>query len=273
VSESITVEGIKGPDIPLDVITPGMLSGQVADTIAQAGIDATHAQEAAQNAAKIFSKPTKPTLAVDNMKIGDLWFDTSSGNKPYRYQLVGPPINANDWVSIRDATLSAAFPGGGNLLDGSYLDKDVIHTKFLQAGLIEAKDILTGTITAESGVIGSLSANDITTGTLSADRIAAGAISASKIFLGDTENLVDEPHFAKTWPGTTGARPTRSVLPSPSPTCPFRAPARCGRSPATPRSAPSPTPGGWRWPPTTRSTPKGMCARRRRAPPAPSSCC
>jgi hypothetical protein len=192
--QSIKVEGIAPLDIPLEIITPGMLSGQVATSISDAAQLATTANTAAANAAKIFSQPTMPTLVVNGMKLGDLWYDTSAagGNKPYRYAVSG---TTNAWISVRDLTLSAAFPSGTKL-DGSFIDADVVRTKFLSAGLIEAKDMLANTITADSGVIGSLDAGKITFGQMDGAHIKAGTITANSIFLGDTENLVDEPNFA-----------------------------------------------------------------------------
>src|SRR6478735_2852071 len=133
----IEVDGVTPVDIPPLLITPGMLNGQISKSISDAGDAAGRAEDAAKGAAKIFSKATKPTLVADQMKVGDLWFDTSAGNKPYRYQAVPPPIGGFDWISIRDDVLNKAFPGSGSLLAENFLDKDLIRTKFLQAGLID----------------------------------------------------------------------------------------------------------------------------------------
>lgn len=72
---------------------------------------AQEAHQNAENAVQTFYRSTAPTNPTDNLGIGDLWFDTSSGNHPYRW-------DGDSWESIKDEqTAQAAADAFGAATD------------------------------------------------------------------------------------------------------------------------------------------------------------
>lgn len=77
--------------------TAGATAAQVSD-IAQALSDASNAQATADGKIQSFFASTAPTAEG----VGDLWFDTDDGNKPYRW-------SGSAWVAVQDGGIGDAL--------------------------------------------------------------------------------------------------------------------------------------------------------------------
>jgi len=210
-SAQIKVDGVTGPDIPDNLIDEAKLAKSITDDIDKALIDSAAAVGATENSSKVFLQPVMPTTGMTS---GDMWYDSSHGNAPYRYGIpAGGTVPA--WVSVRDDVLNKAFPNGVSL-DKGFLEASVVQAKMISAGAVDAEYLIASkSITSASGVIGSLNAGDIKTGFLDSALIKAGSITAGKMVLGDTENLVSEPGFADPGPWVgQGAQADASDLPA-----------------------------------------------------------
>lgn len=103
--------------VPKDVDGVGPASNEVSATarkLTQAEIDdaftdflddiqqtAQEAHQNAENAVQTFYRSTAPTNPADNLGVGDLWFDTSDGNHPHRW-------DGSTWLSIKDEAVAQA---------------------------------------------------------------------------------------------------------------------------------------------------------------------
>lgn len=101
------------------------------------------------------AQPTGGTYVV-----GDIWYDTDDGNKPYRY-------TGTIWSS-------SAF-GSGAIASGA-----IIAGK-ITAGTITAADIAANTITAAKISAGAIGATELAANSVIAGKIAANAITANEI--------------------------------------------------------------------------------------------
>jgi hypothetical protein len=157
----------------------------VRDAGIQAGIDAaaaaasaaTAAQSTADGKNKVFRQSTAPTANA----VGDLWFDTSSDNKPNRW-------NGSAWEAYGFGNLAIGNLDASKISTG-YLAADRIEAASLNAtklvaGSITATQIAAETITAAKIAIGTITADQIASATITAAEIAANTITAAEILAG-----------------------------------------------------------------------------------------
>jgi len=159
---------------------------------------------------KIYRQSTAPS---GSLVVGDIWFDTSNGNRQYYW-------NGTAWVDVQDTAIAAAAaaataaqttadgknkvyrqgttPTGtfavGDLWFNTANDNAISRwdgTSWVANTLgngalasISASKITAGTIDASVITVLNINAGNISTGTLAAARIAAGSLDASKITAG-----------------------------------------------------------------------------------------
>lgn len=165
--------------------------------------------------AVVYYQDNAPTDPPNNLKEGDIWFDTNDGNKQYYY-------TGSAWVSVQDTAIAAAQsaataaqttadgknriyrqttqPSTGPFAEGDlWFDTDdgnkiYRYTSGSWATAVElgnsaisslsASKLTAGTIDASVITVSNINAGNISTGTLAADRIAAASITGSKIAAG-----------------------------------------------------------------------------------------
>lgn len=159
---------------------------------------------------KIYRQATAPT---GTLTVGDIWFDTSNGNKQYYW-------NGTSWISVQDtaiATAQAAATAAQTTADGknkiyrqgttptgTFAVGDIwfntasdnaisrwdgsswVATSLGNNALasISASKITAGTIDASVITVSNINAGNISTGYLAAARIATGSLDASVITAG-----------------------------------------------------------------------------------------
>lgn len=165
--------------------------------------------------AVVYYQDNAPTDPPNNLKEGDIWFDTNDGNKQYYY-------TGSAWVSVQDTAIAAAQsaataaqttadgknriyrqttqPSGGTYAEGDlWFDTDdgnkiYRYTSSSWATAVElgnsaisslsASKLTAGTIDASVITVSNINAGNISTGTLAADRIASASITGTKIAAG-----------------------------------------------------------------------------------------
>ena len=165
--------------------------------------------------------PTEPDeTAEPTPKTGDIWFDTSDGNKLYRHDGQG-------WISASDsrfdtiqgayddlaaevATVRTSVDGKNRITqsvdapptqyDGAVGDRWERMSSMGSGGSLISNwrwngDVWVSTIISDA-VLGNVDAAKIGTGYLDADRIEAGAITADKVAVGISGNLAVDPLFS-----------------------------------------------------------------------------
>ena len=168
---------------------------------------------------KIYRQATAPTTGLVE---GDIWFDTSNGNRQYYW-------NGTSWLDVQDTAIAAAAsaaaaaqaaataaqttadgknrvyrqtsqPTGGTYAEGDlWFDTDDDNKIYRYTSgswgtavtlgnnalaNLSANKITSGTIDASVITVSNINAGNISTGTLAADRIAAASITGSKIAAG-----------------------------------------------------------------------------------------
>lgn len=185
----------------------------VADT--KDGLVETLDQIVLNSGAVVYYQNDAPTDPPNDLKEGDIWFDTNDGNKQYYY-------TGTAWVSVQDAAIAAAQsaataaqttadgknrvyrqttqPTTGPFAEGDlWFDTDDDNRIYRYTsgswgvavplgnnalGNLSANKITSGSIDASIITVSNLNAGNISTGTLAADRIAAASITGSKIAAG-----------------------------------------------------------------------------------------
>jgi hypothetical protein len=178
----------------------------------QDGLADTIDQIVLNSGAVVYYQDDAPTDPPNDLKEGDIWFDTNDGNEQYYY-------NGTAWVSVQDtaiataqaaATAAQTTADGRNRVfrqgttptataigdiwfntssdnaisrwDGSTWVLSALGTNALAN--FSANKITSGSIDASVITVSNLNAGNISTGTLNADRIAAASITGSKIVAG-----------------------------------------------------------------------------------------
>jgi hypothetical protein len=178
----------------------------------QDGLADTIDQIVLNSGAVVYYQDDAPTDPPNDLKEGDIWFDTNDGNEQYYY-------NGTAWVSVQDTAIAAAASAataaqttadGKNRVfrvgttptatavgdiwfntssdnaisrwDGSTWVLSALGTNALAN--FSANKITSGSIDASVVTVSNLNAGNISTGTLNADRIAAASITGSKIVAG-----------------------------------------------------------------------------------------
>ena len=185
----------------------------VADTTD--GLVETLDQIILNSGAVVYYQDNPPTDPPNDLKEGDIWFDTNDGNKQYYY-------TGTAWVSVQDTAIAAAQsaataaqttadgknrvyrqttqPTTGPFAEGDlWFDTDDDNRIYRYTsgswgvavplgnnalGNLSANKITSGSIDASVITVSNLNAGNISTGTLAADRIAAASITGSKIAAG-----------------------------------------------------------------------------------------
>ena len=180
----------------------------------QDGLADTIDQIVLNSGAVVYYQNDAPTDPPNDLKEGDIWFDTNDGNEQYYY-------NGTAWVSVQDTAIAAAaaaataaqttadgknkvyrqttMPTTGPFAEGDlWFDTDDDNKFYRYTGgafssftlgdnalaSLSANKITAGTIDASVITVSNLNAGNISTGTLNADRIAAASITGSKIVAG-----------------------------------------------------------------------------------------
>lgn len=179
------------------------------------GLANTIDQIVLNSGAVVYYQNDAPTDPPNDLKEGDIWFDTNDGNKQYYY-------TGSAWVSVQDTAIAAAQsaataaqttadgknriyrqttqPSTGPFAEGDlWFDTDdgnkiYRYTSGSWATAVElgnsaisslsASKLTAGTIDASVITVSNINAGNISTGTLAADRIAAASITGSKIAAG-----------------------------------------------------------------------------------------
>lgn len=185
----------------------------VADTAD--GLAATIDQIVLNSGAVVYYQNDAPTDPPNDLKEGDIWFDTNDGNKQYYY-------TGTAWVSVQDTAIAAAQsaataaqttadgknrvyrqttqPTTGPFAEGDlWFDTDDDNRIYRYTsgswgtavalgnnalGNLSANKITSGSIDASVITVSNLNAGNISTGTLNADRIASASITGTKIAAG-----------------------------------------------------------------------------------------
>jgi hypothetical protein len=180
----------------------------------QDGLADTIDQIVLNSGAVVYYQNDAPTDPPNDLKEGDIWFDTNDGNKQYYY-------SGSAWISVQDTAIAAAqsaataaqttadgknkvyrqttMPTAGPFAEGDlWFDTDDDNKFYRYTGgafssftlgdnalaSLSANKITAGTIDASVITVSNLNAGNISTGTLNADRIAAASITGSKIVAG-----------------------------------------------------------------------------------------
>ena len=179
------------------------------------GLAETIDQIVLNSGAVVYYQNDAPTDPPNDLKEGDIWFDTNDGNKQYYY-------TGTAWVSVQDTAIAAAQsaataaqttadgknrvyrqttqPTTGPFAEGDlWFDTDDDNKIYRYTsgswgtavalgnnalGNLSANKITSGSIDASVITVSNLNAGNISTGTLAADRIAAASITGSKIAAG-----------------------------------------------------------------------------------------
>ena len=179
------------------------------------GLANTIDQIVLNSGAVVYYQNDAPTDPPNDLKEGDIWFDTNDGNKQYYY-------TGTAWVSVQDAAIAAAQsaataaqttadgknrvyrqttqPTGGPFAEGDlWFDTDDDNRIYRYTsdswgvavplgnnalGNLSANKITSGSIDASVITVSNLNAGNISTGTLNADRIASASITGTKIAAG-----------------------------------------------------------------------------------------
>ena len=178
------------------------------------GLADTIDQIVLNSGAVVYYQNDAPTDPPNDLKEGDIWFDTNDGNKQYYY-------SGSAWISVQDTAIAAAqsaataaqttadgknkvyrqttMPTTGPFAEGDLwfdTDDDNKFYRYTSGAFssftlgdnalasLSANKITAGTIDASVITVSNLNAGNISTGTLNADRIAAASITGSKIVAG-----------------------------------------------------------------------------------------
>lgn len=179
------------------------------------GLANTIDQIVLNSGAVVYYQDNPPTDPPNDLKEGDIWFDTNDGNKQYYY-------TGSAWVSVQDTAIAAAQsaanaaqttadgknriyrqttqPSTGPFAEGDlWFDTDdgnkiYRYTSGSWATAVElgnsaisslsASKLTAGTIDASVITVSNINAGNISTGTLAADRIASASITGTKIAAG-----------------------------------------------------------------------------------------
>lgn len=179
------------------------------------GLANTIDQIVLNSGAVVYYQDNPPTDPPNDLKEGDIWFDTNDGNKQYYY-------TGTAWVSVQDTAIAAAQsaataaqttadgknriyrqttqPSTGPFAEGDlWFDTDdgnkiYRYTSGSWATAVElgnsaisslsASKLTAGTIDASVITVSNINAGNISTGTLAADRIASASITGTKIAAG-----------------------------------------------------------------------------------------
>lgn len=179
------------------------------------GIADTLDQIVLNSGAVVYYQNDAPTDPPNDLKEGDIWFDTNDGNKQYYY-------TGSAWVSVQDTAIAAAQsaataaqttadgknrvyrqttqPTTGPFAEGDlWFDTDDDNRIYRYTsgswgtavalgnnalGNLSANKITSGSIDASVITVSNLNAGNISTGTLNADRIASASITGTKIAAG-----------------------------------------------------------------------------------------
>lgn len=179
------------------------------------GLATTIDQIVLNSGAVVYYQDNAPTDPPNDLKEGDIWFDTNDGNKQYYY-------TGTAWVSVQDTAIAAAQsaanaaqltadgknrvyrqttqPSTGPFAEGDlWFDTDADNKIYrytsgswstaVELGnnaisSLSASKLTAGTIDANVITVSNINAGNISTGTLAADRIAAASITGSKIAAG-----------------------------------------------------------------------------------------
>lgn len=179
------------------------------------GLATTIDQIVLNSGAVVYYQNDAPTDPPNDLKEGDIWFDTNDGNKQYYY-------TGTAWVSVQDTAIAAAQsaataaqttadgknrvyrqttqPTTGPFAEGDlWFDTDDDNRIYRYTsgswgtavalgnnalGNLSANKITSGSIDASVITVSNLNAGNISTGTLNADRIASASITGTKIAAG-----------------------------------------------------------------------------------------
>jgi hypothetical protein len=179
------------------------------------GLANTIDQIVLNSGAVVYYQDNPPTDPPNDLKEGDIWFDTNDGNKQYYY-------TGTAWVSVQDTAIAAAQsaataaqttadgknrvyrqttqPTTGPFAEGDlWFDTDDDNKIYRYTtgswgtavalgnnalGNLSANKITSGSIDASVITVSNLNAGNISTGTLNADRIASASITGTKIAAG-----------------------------------------------------------------------------------------
>lgn len=179
------------------------------------GLANTIDQIVLNSGAVVYYQNDAPTDPPNDLKEGDIWFDTNDGNKQYYY-------TGTAWVSVQDTAIAAAQsaataaqttadgknrvyrqttqPTTGPFAEGDlWFDTDDDNRIYRYTsgswgtavalgnnalGNLSANKITSGSIDASVITVSNLNAGNISTGTLNADRIASASITGTKIAAG-----------------------------------------------------------------------------------------
>ena len=162
---NLTVGTINGTQIAPGAVTATNLAKAVNDLITGANTTATTALNSANGKNKNYYGTTAPT---GTFVIGDLWFDTSKGNRISQW-------NGTTWGLTQFGSLAISALDAGSITTGILNAANVTITN------LSANSITGGSINAAVVSVTNLKADNITSGSLSADRLAAGTITGDKL--------------------------------------------------------------------------------------------
>ncbi len=179
------------------------------------GLANTIDQIVLNSGAVVYYQNDAPTDPPNDLKEGDIWFDTNDGNKQYYY-------TGTAWVSVQDTAIAAAQsaanaaqttadgknriyrqttqPSTGPFAEGDlWFDTDdgnkiyrytsgswstAVELGNSAISSLSASKLTAGTIDASVITVSNINAGNISTGTLNADRIASASITGTKIAAG-----------------------------------------------------------------------------------------
>jgi hypothetical protein len=161
----------------------------------------TAAQTTADGKNAVFYQTTAPSTT--GRKVGDLWFDTDDGHKPYYWNgtawtaavFGGSALGADSVTTtqLANGSVDAAAIINGAVVSGKIAANSIGATEIIAnsitAGQIAAATITATQLAANSVVAGKIAAGAVTAGTIAADavtanEIAANAVTASEIAAG-----------------------------------------------------------------------------------------
>jgi hypothetical protein len=195
---NITVGTINGTQISSNTIASGNLTTALNSTISTASTNANTAITTANGKNTAYWGSTTPTGTFAS---GDLWFDTSNGNRVSRWngstwtlsQFGNAAVTNLDAASITSGSIAAARIAAGTItgtmiagttITASNILANTITASQIAAGTITATQIASRTITADRIVIDSITANEIAAHTITANEIVANTITAAQIASG-----------------------------------------------------------------------------------------
>lgn len=145
------------------------------------------AMTAANGKNKVFYQSTSPSTS-QGLTVGDTWFNTSDGNRIYKWTgtvwettQLGANAIANAAIvnaHIADATISSAKISG---LDAGKINAGTISVDRLGALSITAAKIAAGAIETDKLAANAVTAAKIVAGAISTSHLAANAVTAEKI--------------------------------------------------------------------------------------------